>query len=473
MSHTVVIGADPAGLTASYELAKHHCDVTVLEASNTVGGLFRTESFQGYSIDLGTGGFSTQDEAVARLWDDLVGEDAVAVEVRSLVHFHHRLFNYPLSVTNALKHLGPIDVTLSGLSYLAAQQTSLAEERTAEDWINRRFGKYLGRTFFDPYLQKVWGVPGDHLASEMVSRSLTRPSGKDNTLVRAAIGAVADIPPKTVAYPSQGMGQVWETCKSQLEQAGAAIAIGTQLIRLEHSNHRVTQAIATTGKNIQTIPVEHLVSSVPLCELVTKLNAPANVQNAAECLKHRNIIQVALVLDVAELFGEQWLYVHRPDVLVSRVQNYKNWSLAMVPKADTTCLGLTYFCEDADVLWHASAEELVQMASRELVALGIIECSSLVHDGVALRQQHAYPIHTVNTHKHLAIVQNYLEGFDNLQVVGRQGLHSCAPLESCIWSGQQAAENILGQQITDRRYARPNLWNDRLPAVQVPKQVVF
>jgi len=486
VSHTVVIGADPAGLTAAYELSKREHDVTLLSANDAVGGLFRTEHYQGYCIDLGVGGFSTQEAPVQQLWDELVGEESVEVEVRSLIHFHHRLFKYPLSATNAFKHLGPIDIALTGISHvtnwLASQPAPIAEAQTSKAWIDRRFGPHFNRTFFEPYFEKVWGLSTCQLAPEVARQSLTKPGGKDGTLVRLLIDTAITPATQSVTYPRQGYSHTWNKCKALIEQAGATLAPSTKVIKLEHTGethsshqrgHRITQVIATAGENIQTIPVNHLVCSLPLPELVTCLDAPATVQTAAQQLKYRHLIQVALVLEVADLFYEQSIYINSQEVLVSRIHNFKNWSADTVPNSQTTCLGLTYLCDETDTLWEMDSPHLIQLASQELVKLGLIESFGIIESGTVMRQPQAYPIHTTQTFQHLAVVQNYLEGFENLQTVGRCGLHRFAPLDNYMLSGQQAAENILSKRSGQPSHTRHNLWKNSSRASVTKASITF
>ncbi len=95
---------------------------------------------------------------------------------RSHIYYRDRLFTYPLSLTNALKHLGPIDVALTGLSYLKAwSNAQLNPEKTtetAEDWLIERFGGHLYRIFFKSYFEKVWGVNAAHLSVECAAQSV-------------------------------------------------------------------------------------------------------------------------------------------------------------------------------------------------------------------------------------------------------------------------------------------------------------
>jgi len=467
MSQTVVLGASPAGLSAAYELVSNGCDTTLLEPTGEVGGLARTVQHNGYCIDLGGGGLSTQLDGVWLLWQKLLKDEAVSVAVRSCIHYNHRLYNYPLSVTNALKHLGPIDVTLTGLSYIKAwlgsQQTQTVEAATAKDWLVDRFGSHLSRLFFEPYLEKVWGMGCDRLAP-ICAEHATR----DMSLARAAIAAItpdlssasssrADASSTTQAivdYPSFGAGSVWKNCQTLIAELGATVALNTEIVRVEHANYRVTNVVAKRGDQTFSYPVSQVVSSLPVSELVTLLDAPTAVMNAAHQLRHRHLIVVAVVVDAAALFPEQWIYVHQPDVHVSRIQNFKNWSAAMVPDADKTCLGMAYFCDEGDALWTMDSSKLVQLARQELVELGLVLDPGQIESGTALRQEHAYPQQYSDTFQHLAVVQDYLDSFENLQSIGRNGLHRYADLEDCMMSGLVAAQKVLKKVQVDPSQVR-------------------
>ncbi|MEL7333883.1 MAG: FAD-dependent oxidoreductase, partial [Cyanobacteria bacterium J06560_2] len=279
--------------------------------------------------------------------------------------------------------------------------------------------------FFDSYFEKVWGCRGEQLVPSCASQLLRKPAAQAMT------------------YPALGGSQLWEACRDRLVQNGASVCLSTQAVRLEHTDNRITQVIALKDGTLQTFPVDHLISSLPLLELVTQLNAPSDVQQAARCLKYRHIAQVALILNKANLFVEQDIYVQCPEVFVSRIQNFKNWGEARMGDSDKTCLGLTYFCDASDALWHMGEDELVCLASQELVELGLVETLEQVEAGTVMRQHQAVPVETPETFRHRAIVLEYCDRFKNLQTIGRDGLHCHTRLETDILSGQSTAENIV------------------------------
>src|SRR4029079_17889956 len=141
-------------------------------------------------------------------------------------------------------------------------------------------------------------------------------------------------------------------------------------------------------------------------ELIQKLSPPApeNVQHAANQLSYRDFITVALIVNQKELFPDNWIYIHDPEVKVGRIQNFKNWSPEMVPDPDKTCLGLEYFCFEGDGLWNMPDQELIQLAKQEMEILGLVR-SADVEDGTVVRMQKAYPVYDSTYKESLEVIR--------------------------------------------------------------------
>jgi protoporphyrinogen oxidase len=154
---------------------------------------------------------------------------------------------------------------------------------------------------------------------------------------------------------------------------------------------------------------------------------------------------VALIVDRENLFPDNWIYIHSPEFKVGRIQNFKNWSPAMVPDASKTCLGMEYFCSEGDALWEQSDLELIELASCELVGLGLVNKQAIIEDGVVIRQRKAYPVYDGEYRKHVQVLQDYIKTFDNLQTVGRNGMHRYNNQDHSMLTALLAARNILGE----------------------------
>ncbi len=44
----------------------------------------------------------------------------------------------------------------------------------------------------------------------------------------------------------------------------------------------------------------------------------------------------------------------------------------MTPGPDVTCLGVEYFCNEDEPLWNRPDGELIELAKREMAALGLV-----------------------------------------------------------------------------------------------------
>jgi protoporphyrinogen oxidase len=220
---------------------------------------------------------------------------------------------------------------------------------------------------------------------------------------------------------------------------------------IRYAGRRVTSVDATTPGGRETIEGTDFISSMPIRELVRKMDPPPPpaVRDAAERLKYRDFLTVALVIDDPDLFPDNWIYIHDPDVQVGRIQNFKNWSPFMVPDPSKSCLGLEYFCFEGDGLWTSSDEDLVAQARREIAALGLARAEDVI-DGCVVRMPKAYPVYDGEYHAAMATLREFFDEFENLQLVGRNGMHRYNNQDHSMLTAMLAVRNIQG--------ARFDLW---------------
>jgi protoporphyrinogen oxidase len=167
------------------------------------------------------------------------------------------------------------------------------------------------------------------------------------------------------------------------------------------------------------------------------------VQQAARQLRFRAFLTVCVIVDAAHMFPDNWIYVHEPNVRVARIQNFKNWSPDMTPDPAKTSLGLEYFCDEGDATWLTPDGDLIDLAARELASIGLIADPSEVVDGCVFRVPKAYPIYDEEYAEALQVVRAYVDGFDNLRTVGRNGLHRYNNQDHSMVAGQMAARQLL------------------------------
>ena len=451
MSKTVIIiGAGPAGLTAAYELVKQRIFPVVLEKLDTVGGLARTETYKGYRFDIGGHRFYTKITEVEQLWREVLGEDFIKVPRLSRIYYRHKYFDYPPSLGNTLSNLGIIESLLIVWSYLKVKIKALvqpSELETFEQYVTHIFGDRLYRTFFKTYTEKVWGIPCDKIQAEWAQQrikglSLASVVGKILFKQNKAKSMIEEF-----YYPILGPGMMWERFQEKIEFQGGDVRLNTRVISVKQKANRIEKIIVEQDGEKITFCGEHFISSMPVTQLLSLLDPPppAKVIEAVNSLSYRDFLIVALIINEADLFPDNWIYIHSPEVRVGRIQNFKNWSLAMVPDVNKTCVGMEYFCNQGDDIWNMSEEELINLATQELEKLGLAKASA-VEDGTVLRQLKAYPVYDRDYNQHLQVIRNYLSTFENLQTIGRNGMHRYNNQDHSMLTGLLAAKNILGEQ---------------------------
>jgi protoporphyrinogen oxidase len=447
----VIIGAGPSGLSAAYECMKQGIRPIVVEKADRVGGIARTETYKGYHFDIGGHRFFSKNQKINQLWQEMLGEDFLKVHRMSSIYYQGRFFNYPLDFFNASFNLGVMESVLILLSYFRAQFWPHPEEVTFEQWVSNRFGRRLYEAFFKTYTEKVWGIPCRRIRADWASQRI-----KGLSLIVAVSNALLGVQQaKSLVsefyYPRKGPGMMWERFREAVEAGGGQVRRNWEVMSLKHENGRIASIICTQGGKTEEIPAGHLISSMPISRLVAMLEPKASEKalEAARGLSYRAFIIVLLIVDKEDLFQDQWIYIHSPDVRVGRIQNFKNWSGAMVPDPKKTSVGMEYFCNEGDGTWTMSDTELLDLAAGELSALGLAKTHDVI-DGLVVRQPKAYPIYDHEYQKSLEVIRDLIKTIENLQTIGRNGMHRYNNMDHSMHTGILAVENMLG--------ADHNLW---------------
>jgi protoporphyrinogen oxidase len=368
----VIIGAGPAGLTAAYQLAARGVVSTVLEADGVVGGLSRTVERDGWRFDIGGHRFFTKVRSVEALWHEILPDEDFLLRPRSSrVFYDGKYFEYPLRAMNVLGVLGITEAVRCVASYGWARVRPPKDQSSLEGWVTARFGARLYRTFFKTYNEKLWGVPASEIKADWAAQRI-----KNLSLAKAVVGAILPQRKSTnvtslieeFQYPKYGPGMMWERARDLVEAHGTKVLLHAAVTSITHAAGRATAVTATTDNEstaTTTYACDHVISSMPISALLRAMHppVPADVARAADDLRYRDFLTVALVVPEAAGFPDNWIYVHSPEVQVGRIQNYGVWSPYMV-KDGRTCLGLEYFVNEGEGLWVEDDEDLVALERR-------------------------------------------------------------------------------------------------------------
>ena len=460
--HVICIGGGPASLTAAYLLTQQHWPVTVLEADTSYwGGIARTVEHDGFRYDIGGHRFFSKSADVNELWREILGDDFIEVSRKSRIFYNNLFFNYPLQLGNVLSGLGMIESALCFLSFVRAQLTPYGKIKSFEQWVSKRFGRRLFNTFFKTYTEKVWGMDCADISADWAAQRINQLS-LWKVLLNVIVKNRSNQPViKTLIdhfhYPRLGPGMMWEAAAKKVAERGGRLLMGHRVERLERRQDG-WEVVCAVGDQDARFTASHIISSAPLGDFVSNISPqpPQDVVTACANLRHRDFLVVCLMLRDWKGFDDNWLYIHDPNIRAGRIQNFKNWSSEMVPP-NFGSVGMEYFCFAGDGLWNSSDETLIELATAELVSLGIAAATQ-VDDGLVIRQPKAYPIYDEGYIERVETVRRFIETqCPGLQMVGRNGTHRYNNQDHSMMTAMLAVENIT-------KSAQHDIWQVNIDA---------
>lgn len=452
----LILGAGPSGLSCAYELCAQGLTPILWERHEQVGGLCRTIEYRGCRFDVGPHRFFTRNDEVDALWHSVTAPDVVNVQRLTRIFYRNHLFSYPLRPLDALIGLGLPTSVKAMLAYVWQRATpSKKPPDNFEEWVVREFGWILYAIFFKTYTEKVWGINCSSISAEWAAQRI-KGLNLGKTLIHSLLpwlnrkGSVKSLVDR-FDYPRLGAGQTYDKMAAHVIQEGGAIELHTTGNVINHDKNRVTEVEGISHAKNCCCLVEHLFSSIPLTEFIFQLRpmAPERVLAAAKSLYYRDHITVNLIVNHADLFPDNWIYVHAPEVRVARIANYVNFSQKMHSSPLKTALSVEYFVYDYEPIWQMNDADLITLAKKELSQLGLLKMTE-VEDGFVLREQKAYPTYFTAYQNHLEVIKEYVANFKNVTLIGRGGMYRYNNQDHSILCGILAAKNFTGNSY--------NLW---------------
>jgi protoporphyrinogen oxidase len=394
---------------------------------------------------------------------------------KSRIYYLRKFFDYPITLTGTtLKNLGLARTFRVGTSYMMSRVSQIAPEKSLEDFLINRFGRQLYLTFFKSYTEKVWGTPCHEISAEWGAqriKGLSLTTAVKHFLKKAfgkkKAGGTGDLAQKGTdtslierfMYPKFGPGQLWEHVADQIREKGGEIHMGWKVDRIHCSMDggvkRVVSidAVHERGER-QTFTGDYFFSTMPMRELVEAMDAPIpeNVREVSAGLQYRDFITVGLLVDKLKvkepdggLLKDTWIYVQEPDVVLGRLQIFNNWSPYLVADPTKVWIGLEYFCYDTDDLWKMADDDLKKFAIDEVAKIGILNAED-VSDAHVVRVPKTYPAY-FGTYDRFDELREFTDGFENLFLVGRNGMHKYNNQDHSMLTAMTAVDGIVAGRV--------------------------
>tara|TARA_B100000959_G_C14971975_1_gene620077 strand:- start:432 stop:1871 length:1440 start_codon:yes stop_codon:yes gene_type:complete len=447
----VIIGAGPSGLAAAHELVKFKKKVRVYEKSMYYGGLARTIESNNCKYDIGPHRFYTLNNEINDFYLEILGDEVLNVKRLTRILYDNKFFLYPLSPFNTLSNLGLLKSIKILHSYFISKINKFILRKKInnfEDWVVSNFGYELYKTFFKNYTEKVWGIDCRDISKDWAAQRIKNLSFFNvifNPILKKfkknKIKSLID----SFNYPKYGAGYFYEKLSKKINENKGEIYLENTLIKILHKNNQVTSIkIKNNDDKIEEINAEHFILSNPFTEIIKLLtpSPPKEIIEASKRLKYRNHIGVKLEIN-GFIFDDNWIYVHDPRVKMARVSNYKNFSISMSDDHFKNPVTVEYFCFEKDDLWTMKDEELISLAEKELLLVGIINKNNLIKNSFIVRSVNAYPVIKKDYEDHVYTIKKYLDSFINLYPIGRSGMFKYNNQDHAMATGIYAARNII------------------------------
>lgn len=506
MKRVVVIGAGPAGITAAYELLNKskEYEVVVLEESDEIGGISKTVRYKGNRMDIGGHRFFSKDGRVTAWWEKMMPtqgaparDDAILDRKKPLVsggpdpekedrvmlvrhrvsriYYKKKFFDYPISMKpQTFINMGFISTMKAGFSYLHCCFVKKKEDSLENFYINR-FGRVLYGMFFEGYTEKLWGRHPSEIAADWGAQRVKGLSvlaiikdmflklipGKKNRKVETSLI-------EEFFYPKFGPGQLWETAAGEVEKLGGTIQKNSKVTKLRTDKTGKILSVIYEKDGVETeLAGDYIISTMPVKDLVDGMNdVPDDMKRIADGLPYRDFVTVGLLVNKLNLVNKTkfetlgnivpdcWIYVQDTGVKLGRIQIFNNWSPYLLEDPEhKVWIGLEYFCAEGDDFWNMPQEDCVKMAVRELVTMGVLESETEVLDSHRERVKKAYPAY-FDTYSEMDGLIEYLNTFENLYCIGRNGQHRYNNMDHSMATAFEAVKDILSGS-TDKS----NIWN--------------
>lgn len=498
----IIIGAGPAGLTAAYKLLgeSNQYEVIVLEASNDIGGISKTVNYKGYRMDIGGHRFFSKDNDVVDFWKKIMPiqggipfdykktnrsvyvdekgpnpdkEDRVML-VRnriSRIYYLNRFFDYPISMKwQTFKNMGLIRTVKSGFSYIFSVIFKKKENCLENFYINR-FGKSLYSMFFEKYTEKLWGRH---------PRDISADWGAQRVKGLSILGVIKDmfmkffhIKGKHVEtslieefyYPKYGPGQLWENVALEIKKLGGTIIMNSPVQKIEFKDKQIVSVTCGDDKYNGDI----FISSMPIKDLINGFygnkKVDKNIIRIANGLPYRDFVTVGFLVNklklknitkiktLGNIVPDCWIYVQDEKVKLLRIQIFNNWSPYLVKNPEKEVwIGAEYTCGEEDDLWRNSDKKVSDFVASELAKIGVIDTKD-IKDYHVEKIKKAYPSY-FDTYSEIDKVINYLNKFDNLYCIGRNGQHRYNNMDHSMMTAFETVNNIING-VKDKT----NIWN--------------
>lgn len=436
----LIVGAGLCGLSAGMHLSEAGSSFLVVEREHEVGGLARTESYDGFSFDHSIHILYTANEYAADLITERLLPDNLGRQQRhSYCYSYGAYTEYPYQINN----FGlPADVVVANIMGLveARSPQAAADPGNYEEWIYATFGRGIADNFMIPYNRRQWAWDLKEMHFDWIAERVPVPQVEE--VLRGALE-----PPKEKFGPNR---EFWYPQQGGIESLSLALAeqIPASNLRLSCSVRSIDPvakvAVLDDGSSVGW---DRLISTVPVPRLVELLVQPdPEIVKRAGDLNNNIVHTVNLGFEGDSLGIDQtmhWVYYPLEGTIFHRLSFPHAFSSWMAPE------GCSSIQAEISQSRHKPLEgaDFIRETLDGLVSVGILEPREAkpVEQGGRVRVAEvvtldpAYIIYDLNHPANTAFLKQWLLD-RGIETRGRFGEWEYFNMDHSILSGKEAAD---------------------------------
>lgn len=412
MTRVAILGAGIAGLSSAWLLQELGIDFVVLEKQSFIGGLARSFQWGGFYCDFAAHRLFTSDEVVLQQLLNLVPMGRHVRRSRIFLGGHW--MRDPLDAFELGTNLS-IRKRLRILWDYLARSRNLPEDNF-ENYVIRRYGRSLYHLFFQPYTEKLFGIPGDQIsvywARQKVRLANPFDAFRENTKTKF----------QYFYYPIRGgygaiVNRLYEDVREH-------VLLSAKVLGLEKQNGRVTKVTYEHNGQHFDIPIDFSISTLPF-------SITAKMLGHSFHLNYQKVDAVYLLVDRPLVSDYHWVYFVDKEIAINRMVEFKNMSAVDTPtETSVVC---------AEVTQHH--DDITTKVIDDLVRVGMVKKEEIL-DTKVVREEYAYPVYDQLYDKTIPEATQAFDHYENLYLVGRAAEFRHREVDDNFASAMDAVQRI-------------------------------
>jgi len=445
--NVTILGAGITGVSLGSYLSDKKYDVSIIEKTQSVGGMAKSFKYKKNILDFGPHKIYSQIPHIIEEFHKIAKpKKLLRVKKRNSLFLLGKMFDFPVQIFQIVLSINPFKSLSLGIGFAWTTFKnffSRAKPKTYEQYFIKGFGKPAYKLIFKGTAEKVWGPP-TRLSEELGRKRVPVP----NVLEMLGSGKGKDsqgreLSAKYFFYPEEGgIGFVSEQFKKNIQKNKGKINTDSTIAQIKTKKNKVESVIYKKNGRKITQKTDFLASTIYLTDLLSTMSPkpPKYVMEAANNLKYRGLILVYLIVNKPKVMKDNWVFFPEREYIFSRVSEHNSFSPNMVEEGKAI-LTAEIPADPNGLLFNSDPEYHYRRVIEDLEKTGIVQEKD-IEEFVVRKAKRVYPVYDTRYRRNLKVVLSYLDSFDNLITLGRQGLYNYNNTDHCIDMSKKATFHI-------------------------------